>query len=153
MSDLAELAEMDPEMGEAIALEVADAVKARATLGASLLSALMNRAEAAEEAASLKSDTSSGSGSAAGPSPLDGSSPELEGAILEVRCGTGGDEAALFASEILDMCDEQQKRRQRTTVHMLLLLQNFRQIIFLFSPLKSIVWLFSSSSSSFLKIK
>lgn len=84
---------MDPDMQDDIAVEVEELTSTRATLGKQLLSELMNRAEAAEDAESRdKNDISSG-----------GISSEIEGAILEVRCGTGGDEAAMFASEILDM--------------------------------------------------
>jgi len=91
---------MDPDMQDDIAVEVKDLTSTRATLGKQLLSELMNRAEAAEDAESRDKHDSSSSSSSSGSGS---SSSEIEGAILEVRCGTGGDEAAMFASEILDM--------------------------------------------------
>ena len=98
---------MDPDMQDDIAVEVKDLTSTRATLGKQLLSELMNRAEAAEDAESRDThDSSGGSSSSSGGSSGSGSgcsSSEIEGAILEVRCGTGGHEAAMFASEILDM--------------------------------------------------
>ena len=100
---------MDPDMQDDIAVEVKDLTSTRATLGKQLLSELMNRAEAAEDAESRDTHDSSGgssSSSSSGGSSGSGSgcsSSEIEGAILEVRCGTGGHEAAMFASEILDM--------------------------------------------------
>jgi protein subunit release factor A len=105
LADLAELAEMDPDMQDDVAIEVEELSSTRATLGKHLLSDLMNRAEAAEDAESReKNDSnSSNSGNSGNSGSSSGSSSEIEGAILEVRCGTGGDEAAMFASEILDM--------------------------------------------------
>ncbi len=80
--DLDELAAEDTsELGQMAATEGSELKAKREALGVGLLKALMRRNEAAD--------------------PTSGAS--ADGAIVEIRAGTGGDEAALFAGDLFAM--------------------------------------------------
>ena len=81
------LAEMlnDPELGDMAAEEARGLEAERQAAGRGLVEMLMKRAS-----------SSSDSGGQDGGAPPDG-------AILEVRAGTGGDEAGIFAGELFEM--------------------------------------------------
>lgn len=85
--EIASLAEMmeDEELGVVAVDEATELAAKRAEMGAALVAILMKRAK--------------GGGG-------DGEEREVEGAIVEVRAGTGGDEAALFAAELLNMYEK-----------------------------------------------
>ena len=112
LSDLEEMAELgggddaDAELATMAKAEAEELKERRQALGESLVKTLMKRHESDEEG-----ETSLSGGGRGGGKGGRRDSKAVVGAIVEVRAGTGGDEAALFSGEIFDMYQKYSKAR------------------------------------------